>query len=164
MDYIINGKRVIFPEWCKDEKERQGYWGEVLVKSYLELNNYKVIQSSDKFSSWDLMTLCPEAIKESVQVKTMVRFVKFGFWGIKVGGKQSFENLMSSDRLIIVTRNPATYNDPIFPGRIVEIKNHRDYELVGNEYRIPSDKANFTELFKISKNLIDQVNSFKTNQ
>ena len=87
------------------------------------------------------------------------------YFGIKEGvKKQTINNLKSCDELILVVRNPASIEDKLYKGKVLKVKNHKNFTLIHNEYRIPSDSDNFELLAELTPQELNEVNSFNTNK
>lgn len=153
---------ISFPQNIKTEHEKQGYFGEQLVKSYYEKEGFLVYENPDKYGSWDLIIVNKISGKSfTVQVKTMVRYIVYNYYGIKCNS-ETLDNLKLCDKLIIVTRNPNSINDEKWKGKVLEVLNHKNFTLKHKEYIIPSIDKNFKELFKLSDEQLISLNSFKT--
>lgn len=153
-----------YPAHCNTEYHKQGYWGEMYIKDFLERAGWLVYMNPDQYGGWDMIKVDKTTGKSStIQVKTLVRYVTRGYFGIKDGVMgQTIKNLKSCDELILVVRNPNSIDDREYKGKVLKVKNHKNFTLNGKEYIIPSEAENFVHLSTLSYDELQQVNSHKT--
>ena len=151
-----------FPIWCNTDKLRQGEYGEMLVKQYFESIGFIVVKNPNRFGSWDLIVIDPQTgDAKKVQVKTVSRYVTKKYFGLTLGKRGDTEEaLKSCDWLILVVRTPPSFHDKEYEGKMLLVKNHRSYNVVGNQYIIPSDEDNFVLITKLKAKQLKELNTF----
>ena len=120
----------------------------------------------DTYGAWDMVRIHKATGKStSIQVKTIVRFVKDQYFGLKDGPmEKTIDNLKLCDELIIVVRNPHAIDDPEYKGLVLRVKNHKNYRMYGKEYRIPSKNEYFDLVTRLTEEELHIVSSFKTHK
>lgn len=154
-----------YPAHIITESAKQGYWGEMYVKSLYEKQGYIVAMNPDQFGGWDMIKIERVTGRSyTVQVKTLVRYVTKNYFGIKDGVMgQTIENLKYCDELVLVVRNPHSIDDHQYKGKVLRVIRHRDYKMRGLEYIIPSNSENFELLGVLSLVELNQVSSYGTS-
>lgn len=170
LNYFIGGNPVIFPEWCKSEESKQGYFGELYVKYQYEKAGFIVLHSADydQYLPWDLIVINLKTGKSKVvQVKCITRYVTQNKFGLKLGKKGFTEKaIKESDELILVVRNidPKYKIDDELAGKVLLIKNHTKYRVIDGQYVIPSNPENYDIIGELTEDELLQASSFKTSK
>ena len=146
------------------EIEKQGEFGEQIVSNFFKSTGCQVFKNPDKYGTWDLIVE-KNGIAQTVQVKTTVRFVKRNTFRFHIGttGK-AYETIQHCDLLIAVVRNPENYYaDREYGGKIVMIKNHRDFKMSNDvSLWIPSNDNTTKIIGELTQEQLKTVDSFKT--
>jgi hypothetical protein len=169
--YTIDGKPVVFPEWCTSEESKQGFWGEVYVKRQYEKAGFLVIHSAelDQFAAWDLIVIHIRTGRtKMIQVKTITRYVTQERFGLTLGKKGfTLASIKECNELILVVRNvdPKYGIDDIdYKGKVLLVLDHGNYNVYNDQYIIPSNPANFVVMGQLTEDELEQVSSFQTSK
>ena len=151
-----------FPIWCDNDKLRQGWHGELLVIQYFESIGFLTLKNPKRMGSWDMLIIDPQlGDSKKTQVKTVSRYVTKNYFGLTLGKRgYTLDAIKAADWLILVVRTPPSYHDKEFEGKMLLVKNHRSYSVVGNQYIIPSDPENFTLITKLKAKQLQELNTY----
>ena len=156
------------PKTRNTENLKQGYWGEQWVANYFKSCGLKCELSNDEFSYYDNLLDLNNGKISKIQVKTLTRFVKDNCFSISEGrAKYTIANTKKCDTLIIICRtpnHPGIPHDIEFEGKVFIVKNHKKITLNKNEYIIPSNSKYLIHLGTLTKDELNQVNSFQTQK
>jgi len=158
-----------FGDHYKDESSKQGEWGERYVIAYLESKGYQVIKNKKPFGPWDLMAFKFDNFDGGkIGVKTMARRVKDKELRIPLGKTGiTLHNIKSADALFVLFRTPpGGFPDPVYSGKLVQVKKHKNYEVKNNEYVIPADDnmSNFEVLQTLHEQELNELNQFRPDK
>ena len=148
------------------EIERQGEFGEQVVADLFRSTGCQVFKNPDKYGTWDLI-IEKGGVAQTAQIKTTVRFLKKNSFRFHIGKTgRAYETIRHCDLLIAVVRNPENYlTDREYGGKIVMIKNHRDFKMSSDgSLWIPSNKDTTKIIGDLTEEQLRTVDSFKTGK
>ena len=153
--------RSIYPT----EREAQGEYGELLVNEFYKQKGCKVSRNPNKFGTWDT-TITSASNQRSVQIKACVRFCTKDKIGLHIGPSlQAYKTIQDCDDLICVIRHPFNYTDRKYAGKIIKVKNHKQYRVSkdGN-FWFPTNDETVEVIGSISDEELDILSSFETSR
>lgn len=159
-------KIQIDPLVYDNDRSKQGYLGELLVKDIFENKGFQVYMNDYKYGPWDMVLLDQNSFNAKfVQVKTIQRYVIKNYWGIRINDSRStVDNFLKVDSFVIVNRSPSnlTIKDS-YAGKIFAFNPSKiEYTITKRDIIIDCDQDHIIHIGNIHPNNLKILDSFRS--